>query len=148
MQPIYQFFDNLGHCRFSAFSPSNYNDKKKKLIDMIGRFAIGVLALLSLYDLIENAFPFTIKIIIEGPLIAVLSSLGLSILLKSPQKKSVQPDIPKKIFEEPKQEIVKNIPKREENIPQRKYSVGEENESYKPLKPINLIDKFNACANE
>lgn len=146
MKPIYTFLDNLGHCRFSALS-STEDPRKKIFIEMIGRFAVGVLALFSLYDVIENVFPSPIKIVIHGPLIAIIASLGLSILLKSkivPQetKKIPQVEKPKTTNAEPKIQVRREMkiqdPKEERSPPSRPVRRALLNELNEAAREANL----------
>lgn len=111
MQNIRSFLDNLGHCRFSAFYPT-HDENKKRLVEMVSQVAVGIFALLGLYDLVENSLPFIAKVVVYGTLLAIIGSLAISKLLDKlippPSKPKVEAPIPQKVQEETSKKIEEN----------------------------------------
>ena len=78
---VQSFFENVGYCRFSAFySPSNRD--RAVLVEMAGRLAVGLFAAISIYDLATKSLPFGFRIVVHGTMLSIITSLGLSLLLK------------------------------------------------------------------
>jgi hypothetical protein len=78
-------FDTVGYLRFSAFySPPNLS--RGELVQKVARAVAGVFALLSLTDVFIRPLPFVVRLIVNGSLITLISSVAMSLLLKGVQK--------------------------------------------------------------
>ena len=91
-----ELLENVGYCRFSAFYSAT-NKERGVLIEMVGRAVVGLFAALSLYDLATRSLPFAVKVLVHGTLITIVSSLGLSLLLKKLLPAREEPPIAKKV---------------------------------------------------
>lgn len=82
---VQSFFETIGYLRFSNFY-SDDNSSKGNLVEKVGRAVATSFVALSLVDFMFCPLPFTIKFIVNGGLIAIISSLAINLLLKSVQQ--------------------------------------------------------------
>lgn len=75
------FLENVGYCRFSAFY-SQSRQERGVLVEMVGRLAVAILAAVSCYDLATKSLPLIAKVLVHGTLLAIITSLFLSSVLR------------------------------------------------------------------
>lgn len=79
------FFETVGYLQFSAFY-SSADLSRGELVQKVARATAGIFVMLSLFDFFMRPLPFAVRLIVNGSLIALISSLGVSLLLKGVQK--------------------------------------------------------------
>jgi hypothetical protein len=77
--------ENLGYARFSSFF-SERNQYLGQIVQKVGRAVLGLFVMLSGHDLMTGSLSFKVKIMVNGSLCIIISSLLMSLLLKGVQE--------------------------------------------------------------
>lgn len=159
------YLENIGHCRFSSFY-SLQNKDHEALVEMTARAVVGICAALSVYDLVTKSLPFAAKVLVHGALLSIITSLGLSLLLKKilpaaedkgaeevlPKEEVIEKEVPAEVdhdlfFKEGEADLI-DSPYQRRYSPESPRMSEEGAETVRRNVKRNLTPAFEDCAKE